>query len=138
VPSAQDTKNRNIIPPAIDETRTEAGDKVTLAKSDVNESQDSPSIDKLINNADSQIKLHHAHDIALSTLGESIDMVRLKLDDIKPERLPSIITAASKVVDNIRRERIDAAKQRENQTVHLHFYTPAQRKLEEYEVIDVN
>lgn len=96
-----------------------------------------PSLDSLIDNADSQIKLASAHDEALGVLVDSVKMIKLKLDDIKPEKLPAVIAATSKVVDQIQRQRIDANKGQAGKSVHFHFYTPTQRKVEEYDVVEV-
>ena len=101
------------------------------------EAADSPSTDDLIGNADVQIQLAHAHDKSLATLCSAVDMLKLKLDDIKPDKLPAVITATSKVVDQIQKQRIDASKSRENRQVHFHFYTPTQKKMEDYQVIEV-
>jgi len=96
-----------------------------------------PNLDDLVNNADSQVKLGLAHDEALGVLVDAVKMVKLKLDDIKPEKLSSIISATSKVVDQIQRQRIDANKGRDSREVHFHFYTPTQKTMEDYNVIDV-
>lgn len=96
------------------------------------------SLDSLLDGADSKIKLSHAHNKALDTLVNAVDMMQLKLDDIKPDKLPSVISAAAKVVDGIRRERNEAAKAHSGKAVHLHFYTPTPRQIEDYEIIEVN
>lgn len=97
----------------------------------------SPNLDALVDNADSRIKLGIAHDRALDTLVNAIGLMKTKLDDMKPDKLPSAITAASKVVDAIQRQRIDQAKNKQGKEVHYHFYTPTQKKVEDYEVIEV-
>ena len=48
-----------------------------------------------------------------------------------------MISAASKTVESIRRERNENAKQGKDREVHYHFYTPEQKKVSDYEVIDV-
>lgn len=101
------------------------------------ETADQPNTDDLVSNADNQIKLAHAHDKSLETLTLAVDMLKLKLDDIKPDKLPSVISATSKVVDQIQRQRIDASKSRQDRQVHFHFYTPTQKKMEDYQVIEV-
>lgn len=96
-----------------------------------------PSLDTLVNNADSQVQLALAHDEALKTLVNSVKLMNMKLDDIKPDKLPSVISATSKVVDQIQRQRIDANKERGNRSVHFHFYTPTQKRMEDYDVVEV-
>lgn len=95
------------------------------------------SIDDLVDNAEGKIQLADAYNESLGTLVDSVKLMRMKLDDIKPDKLPSVIAATSRVVESIRRERSDAAKNNRNQSVHLHFYTPERKKMTDYEVIDV-
>ncbi|MBI3334559.1 hypothetical protein HYZ97_03670 [Candidatus Pacearchaeota archaeon] len=96
----------------------------------------SPQIDDILNGSESQIKLSLAHDNALELLNRSVDILSEKLDDVRADRLPSVISAASKVVESIRKERNEVVKNSDRE-VHYHFYTPQQRKVEDYEVIDV-
>lgn len=100
-------------------------------------SSENPDIDNLLDNADSRIKLTLAHDKALDTLVSAVDMVKNKLDDIKPEKLATVIAATSKVVDQIQRQRLESNKIKSGKEVHFHFYTPTQKKVDEYDVIDV-
>jgi hypothetical protein len=95
------------------------------------------SIDNILENSDSQIKLGLAHDEALKLLNSSISLLATKLDDVRADKLPSVISAASKTVESIRKERAEATKNGKDREVHYHFYTPEQRKLTDYEVIDV-
>ena len=101
------------------------------------EPSDKTNVDSILENADSQVKLGLAHDNALTLLNRSVDMLTTKLDDIKSDKLPQVISAASKVVESIRRVRSEAPKNNKYRDVHLHFYTPNKRKLTDYEVIDV-
>lgn len=97
-----------------------------------------PTIDQIMPNAEDQIKLASAHDKAVNLLSNAIDTLAMKLDDVKPEKLPAVITAASKMVEGIRKERVEAAKVRQgNREVHLHFYTPVQKAMADYNVIEV-
>lgn len=97
-----------------------------------------PSVEELIKNSEDQIKLGLAHDNALSLLNKSVEALSAKLDDVKADRLPSVIAAANKVVESIRGERREATKNENTEKeVHYHFYTPIQRKIEEFEVIEV-
>lgn len=95
-------------------------------------------VDNLIDNADAQIKLARAHDLALDTLTRSVQMLGDKLDDVKADKLPAVISATSKVVEGIRRERNEAAKSKNGRDVHLHFYSPVQKQEQDYEIIEVN
>ena len=96
-----------------------------------------PLLDEILTDSDSQIKLGLAHDKALDLLTRSVDALASKLDDVKADKLPSTILAASKVVDAIRRERSESVKNNRDRDVHYHFYTPQQKKIADFEVIDV-
>ena len=95
------------------------------------------TLDNILENHDSQIRLGLAHDKALELLNSSVALLAMNLDDVKADKLPSVITAASKVVESIRRERNDAAKSGADKEVHYHFYTPVQRAISDYPIIDV-
>lgn len=94
-------------------------------------------LDDILENHDAQIKLGLAHDKALDLLSRSVEVLSTKLDDVSASKLPQVITAASKVVESIRRERNENAKNNKDREVHFHFYTPEQKKVSDYEVIDV-
>lgn len=91
--------------------------------------------DAVMDNAEARIKLSLVHDDALKVLHKAINQMGNNLDNIAPERLASVITATSKTVEGIRRERNQALK--ENKTVNIIFYTPTQKTVDQYEVIDV-
>lgn len=93
--------------------------------------------DDLIDNADSKIELAHAHNDALGVLNKAIKRMGQTVEDIDPEKLPSVINSVSKVVEGIRKERAEAAKAKSGKEVHLHFYTPTQKALTDYEVVEV-
>lgn len=94
-------------------------------------------LDNILENHESQIKLGLAHDRALDLLNRSVEALSLKLEDVKADRLPSVISAASKTVESIRKERSESAKNGKDREVHFHFYTPTQKSISEFEVIDV-
>lgn len=96
-----------------------------------------PTTEQLMPESDAQIKLGIAHDQALSLLTDSVAELKLRLAEVKADKLPAVISSASKVVESIRRERIELNKKNNGNEVHFHFYTPEQKKLEEYETIDV-
>lgn len=97
----------------------------------------SPTLDNLIPNNQEQVKLNLAHDKALSILNSAMEELELRLSEVKAEKLPSVITATSKVVEGIRRERLEASKNNKDREVHYHFYTPEQKKVSQYDIIDV-
>ncbi len=99
--------------------------------------QSQTSLDSILKNGEAEIKLGLAHDRALELLNRSVDLLTAKLDDVKADKLPSVISAASKTVENIRRERSERDKNNKDREVHYHFYTPEQKKLTDYTVIDV-
>lgn len=94
------------------------------------------NLDSILKNNESQIKLGLAHDKALELLNRSVDMLSNKLDEVSASKLPSVISAASKTVESIRRERLEQSKTSDRE-VHYHFYTPEQKSVSQYEVIDV-
>lgn len=96
------------------------------------------SIDDISSDHDSKIELALAHDSALKLLTASVSALSAKLDDVKADKLPSVIAAASRTVESIRRERNEVAKTNKNGEVHYHFYTPAQKKLSDYAVVEVS
>lgn len=96
-----------------------------------------PNIDTILKSNESQIKLSLAHDQALDLLNKSVAALSAKLDDVSAAKLPSVISAASKTVESIRRERAEASKNQKDHEIHYHFYTPQQKKVEDYEIIDV-
>lgn len=108
-----------------------------LDRQPVNTNEELAKLDNIIENHESHIKLGLAHDRALDLLNRSVDMLSTKLDEVNASKLPAVISAASKTVESIRRERSEAAKNNKDREVHYHFYTPEQKKLSEYEVIDV-
>jgi hypothetical protein len=117
----------NKLEPTKTETKT-----LQVISSDVH-----PTVDTLINNHESQVKLGLAHDSALEVLNRSVTMLSTKLDEVRADKLPSVITAASKVVESIRKERSEASKNAKDRDVHFHFYTPQQKSINDYEVIDI-
>ena len=110
---------------------------VTIPQQAPHSTEQAPALDNILENHESQIKLGLAHDNALRLLNDSISALSLKLEDVKADKLPSVISAASKTVESIRRERAEATKNGKDQEVHFHFYTPQQKQLSDYEVIEV-
>lgn len=94
--------------------------------------------DDIIKDSDRQIKLTIAHDKALDTLTAAVDRMNNTLHEVRPDKLPAIVAATSKVVESIRRERNEAAKGSKDREVHYHFYTPTQRKVIDFDVIEVS
>ena len=99
--------------------------------------QTQTKLDDLITNHESQIKLTLAHDSALELLTQGIRLLSQNLDEVKADKLPSVIASASKVVESIRKEKNEQSKNGKDRDVHYHFYTPTQKKIDQYEVIDV-
>lgn len=91
----------------------------------------------IISDHDAKIQLGLAHDKAITLLNKSVEMLSTKLDDVSASKLPSVIAAASKTIESIRRERLESTKLNKDREVHYHFYTPQQKKVTDYEVIEV-
>lgn len=101
------------------------------------ETKPTESVDNILDDHEAKIKLGLAHDQAIELLNRATNMLASKLDDVKADKLPAVISAASKTVESIRRERNEAAKNAKDREVHFHFYTPQQKKVSDYEVIEV-
>lgn len=131
--------NKPAIIPTIPLVRQQEAIHVRVSEPDKDEDGNNvnPTIDDLVHDADKQIHLSTAHDNALKVLNGAIRELAIRIPEIKADKLPAVITATSKVVESIRRERSDLEKNRKNNSVHFHFYTPAQRQLSDYEVIEV-
>jgi hypothetical protein len=97
-----------------------------------------PQIENLVHNAEAQVGLALAHDTALKTLNKALANLDTKIDSVDATKLPSVITATSKVIESIRKERAEATKNNKEKEVHYHFYTPEQRRITDYDIIDVN
>ena len=109
-----------------------------IPSSTLSQSQSSERLDNILENHESQIKLGLAHDKALDLLNNAVAALALKLEDVKADKLPSVISAASKTVESIRRERNEAAKNgSKDREVHYHFYTPTQKPVSDYNVIEI-
>lgn len=105
---------------------------------DASEANGAISIDSLIDKPEDQIKLANAHNKALTIMNKAIDELDTRITEVKADKLPAIITAAQKVVESIRKERNESKRNREGNGVNFHFYIPEQRKISDYEVIEVN
>lgn len=99
---------------------------------------ESVSSDDLIDSADSKVKLALAHNNAIELLNNTLDTMNKKLPEMKASALSSVANAASKVIESIRKERLEHAKNNKEENVHYHFYCPTQRKMDEYKVIEVS
>ena len=95
-----------------------------------------PLLDDILQNADSQIKLGSVHNQALEVLESAIREIKIRIPEMKADKLPSIITATSKVITDIRRERNESNKNG-RQAVNIILYAPEQKSLSDYEVIEV-
>jgi hypothetical protein len=95
-----------------------------------------PGIDNLIENNETQVKLTLAHDQALKLLNQSTKLLFDKLDDIRADKLPTVITAAGKIVESIRKERSENSRNGNNKEIHHHYYMPQQKKLSDYEIVE--
>jgi len=96
-----------------------------------------PTTDDLLSNADAQIKLARAHDRALNLIGRTLETIETKIDDMKPEKLPAVLSAAGRIVESIRKEKLEQTKDKRDRQVHFHFYEPARKEITEYETMEV-
>jgi hypothetical protein len=87
------------------------------------------SVDEILDNVDTKIKLQSAHNDSLDLLVNAVKLLGTKLDDVKPDKLPSIISAAAKTVEGIRRERLEINKSQKDRQVHFHFYEPKRKTI---------
>lgn len=110
---------------------------VTPAESINSRNDQSPSTDDLIDDADGAIKLAQVHNNSLEVMGLAVGRLKDNINNVNVKQLPSIVSGLSKVVTDIRKERSERDRERTNETVHYHFYCPEQKKIEQFEVIDV-
>lgn len=95
-------------------------------------------IDDLIDNADSKIKIETAHNEALDAMVKSVQQLKLHLSGMEnPVKLADVASKMSKIVSSIRAERMKIASEESTRSVHLHLYSPEQKKIEQFEAIDV-
>ena len=91
-------------------------------------------LDSILDNAESKIKMEIVHNEALDTLVSAIRETKAGLIGVSAPKAADVAAKMSKIVDSIRSER---NKSGNTKAVHLHFYTPEQKKLEEYETVNV-
>lgn len=97
-----------------------------------------PSVGDLMGDIDADIALANTHNKALKLMSTAMDTLERKVEAVKADKLPAVISSLGKVVTDIRRERTEREKNgRGVETVHYHFYCPNQRKIDEYKVIEV-
>lgn len=101
------------------------------------EEPQAPRLEDLIDDSDTKVKMATLHSVALDTLNAAMNRLHCHIDAIHPEKLPAIITATGKVVESIRKERIELDKGGKEKNIHYHFYTPEQKSISDYEIIDV-
>lgn len=116
---------------------TETSDRILETETETETEDKQLTTDDLISDPDNKIKLASAHNDALDLLNSAVKELKIKLSDVSASKLPGVITAASKVVESIRKERLEVHKSGKDKEVHYHFYTPEQKAIEQYSVIDV-
>lgn len=84
---------------------------------------------------DTREKLERIQHEALNTLMLAIKETKDKIKDLHPAKAADVAAKMGKIVDAIRSDKNRAGVK--DKQVHLHFYTPEPRKIEEFEVIDV-
>lgn len=81
------------------------------------------------------IKIESAHDEALDLMVDSMRTLRTKLNDVdKPVQLSKIASDMSKIVGNLKSKTEEGNKQQ----VQINIFTPATRKENEYETINLS
>lgn len=95
-----------------------------------------PTLDSILDNADTKIKQELIHNAATTAMEEAIKQLTLKLPEAsKPHQLADIAAKMSRIVKDIRDDR-KGVDSRDKQ-VHVHFYTPEAKKITEYKEIEV-
>lgn len=109
-----------------------------IVKEEAAEDVDPVSLSDIVDSSDQKIKLELAHDEALATLVSAVQNLKSRIvSEENPSKLAAIAAQMGKVVDQIRNTKANAAKANEAKSTHYHFYTPEQKKLSDYQVIDV-
>lgn len=129
-PSIEEKKEK-IIPPAVAASIFDSVKAIPPSESDT------VTTDELISDVDARVNLELAHDNAIHVMNHAIGRVKDEVNNLDVKRLPSLITAMSKVVTEIQRTKLEHQKVSKGTEVHHHFYMPEQKKLEAYEVIEV-
>jgi hypothetical protein len=97
----------------------------------------SPSLDDLVKNADSKLKIELAHTAALDTLVSTVNRLKDTVPSLEsPVKLSQIAMNMSRIMTSLTEKKEDKAE--EDKQVHYHFYMPEQNKMDDYKVIDVN
>jgi len=141
-PPAQENKLTFTIPTF--EARTElivSPPASQVASSDSSQSTNlqpaTPTLDQLVPNANTELKLTQVHDKAVDVLHTAMDEVKRRLPEVqKVKDVAAIVAQMNKVVTDIRTDR--NKKEKPDGDVHIHFYTPERRQLNDYPVIEVN
>lgn len=133
------------------ETTSEASDKSLvkrfndLLKKDEKEIEElkdnqnnNPTLDDLITNSSAQVRLVTAHNNALDVVNTALLRLQQEVPNMKGDKIPAVIAAASKVVETIRKEKIDLHRNNKNpENIHFHYYSPKQKSMSDYQVIEV-
>lgn len=112
-------------------------DRDDLSTRDELQEDNIPSIDNLIANATEQIETASIEKKAVKILESALDELTIRLPDIRADKLPAIITSTSKMISDMRRDAVESVNKKRDANVHLHFYAPEQKKLADYDFIDV-
>lgn len=113
--------------------------KVPQEETAASETSTSFSASDIIPDLDSQVSLARAHDSAIELLQVSITKLKDKVEgnEIKVSSIPSVINSAGKIIEIVRKEKLEREKNNKDINVHHHFYCPEQKSIETYEVIEV-
>lgn len=115
------------VPPAATSTFTK---QVTAE-----ESEQSP-LDDFVKNADDKIKMELIRSAATDALLTSVKQLAIQLPAMEsPDKLANVASKMSRIINELESK---DNRNKDGETVHYHFYMPEQRKIEQYEVIEVS
>lgn len=125
-----------------DKVETEAVNKESLeniqeAMAVVERKEREIRTDDILKDADANIRLAAVHSKALDIMHTAMHQLEEKMPEMKADKIPMIVSTLGKVITDIRKEQAERNKNQANENVHFHFYCPEPKKLDQYEVIEV-
>jgi len=91
-----------------------------------------PSVDDLVDNLDSKLKLSSMQEKAVDIINDSMTLLKERMSEVPTKSLSHVAADMSKIISNIREQR---GMQTNN--IQVMIYAPEVRSEREFEVIDI-
>lgn len=134
-PSSNPFANLQLVPAAITPPEPPSVYSPTIPD---NPDEEDKATTQVLDDLEVKIKRETIQSAALDVLSKSVQALGQKItagEVAKPKDLADIARKMSGIVTDIKKG--EEPKDKDNKTVHLHFYTPERKKLSDFEVIDV-